>query len=83
MTDDADPGADTTGTRARPARVEVVNYPDGRFAVQFEGTTLGFTLFDKIQTVQSGAIEPPRGYGRDCTDAKGSAGGTHVHSVCL
>jgi hypothetical protein len=29
-----------------------VNYPDGRFAVQFNGTTLGFKLFDKIQTVQ-------------------------------
>jgi hypothetical protein len=37
-------------------KVEVVNYPDGRFAVQFDGTTLGFTLFDKIQTVQPGAI---------------------------
>ena len=37
-------------------KVEVVNYPDGRFAVQFEGTTFGFTLFDKIQTVQPGAI---------------------------
>ncbi len=36
--------------------VEVVNYPDGRFAVQFNGTTLGFRLFDKIQTVQPGAI---------------------------
>jgi hypothetical protein len=28
--------------------VEVVNYPDGRFAVQFNGTTLGFKVFDKI-----------------------------------
>src|ERR1700730_4828573 len=37
-------------------KVEVGNSPDGRFAVQFEGTTLGFTLFDKIQTVQPGAI---------------------------
>ena len=37
-------------------KVEVVNYPDGRFAVQFNGTTLGFKLFDKIQTVQLGAI---------------------------
>jgi hypothetical protein len=37
-------------------KVEVVNYPDGRFAVQFEGTTLGFRVFDKIQTVQPGAI---------------------------
>ena len=37
-------------------KVEVVNYPDGRFAIQFNGTTLGFKLFDKIQTVQAGAI---------------------------
>ena len=37
-------------------KVEVVNYPDGRFAVQFNGTALGFKLFDKIQTVQPGAI---------------------------
>jgi hypothetical protein len=37
-------------------KVEVVNYADGRFAVQFNGTTLGFKLFDKIQTVQPGAI---------------------------
>jgi hypothetical protein len=36
--------------------VEVVNYPDGRFAVQFNGAALGFKVFDKIQTVQSGAI---------------------------
>jgi hypothetical protein len=33
-----------------------VNYSDGRFAVQFEGTPLPFTVFDKIQTVQPGAI---------------------------
>jgi hypothetical protein len=37
-------------------KVEVVNYPDGRFAVQFNGTALGFTVLDKIQTVQPGAI---------------------------
>jgi hypothetical protein len=36
--------------------VEVVNYPDGRFAVQFNGSALGFKLFDKIRTVQPGAI---------------------------
>src|SRR5271154_3009363 len=35
---------------------EVVNYPDGRFAVQFTGAPLGFKVFDKIQTVQPGAI---------------------------
>jgi hypothetical protein len=37
-------------------KVDVVNYPDGRFAVQFNGTALGLKLFDKIQTVQPGAI---------------------------
>ena len=37
-------------------KVEVVNYPDGRFAVRFNGTALGFRVFDKIQTVQPGAI---------------------------
>ena len=37
-------------------QVEVVNYPDGRFAVQFEGTPLPFRVFDKIQTVQPGTI---------------------------
>jgi hypothetical protein len=36
-------------------KVEVVNYPD-RLAVQFNGTALGFTVFDKIRTVQPGAI---------------------------
>src|SRR6202045_150638 len=37
-------------------KVEVVNYTDGRFAVQFNGAMLGFKVFDKIQTVQPGAI---------------------------
>jgi hypothetical protein len=37
-------------------KVEVVNYPDGRFAVQFNGTALGFRVFDKIWTVRPGAI---------------------------
>src|SRR4051812_20144803 len=36
--------------------VEVVNYPDGRFAIQYEGATLPFRVFDKIQTVAPGAI---------------------------
>ena len=34
----------------------MVNYRDGRFAVQFNGAKLGFKVFDKIQTVQPGAI---------------------------
>ncbi len=37
-------------------QVEVVNYPDGRFAIQFEGISLPFQVFDKIQTVEPGAI---------------------------
>jgi hypothetical protein len=37
-------------------KVDVVNYPDGRFAVQFNGSPLPFRTFDKVQTVQSGAI---------------------------
>jgi hypothetical protein len=37
-------------------KVEVVNYPDGRFAVQFNQTALDFKVFDKIQTVSPGAI---------------------------
>jgi Winged helix-turn helix len=37
-------------------KVDVVNYPDGRFAVQFEGISLPFRKFDKIQTVEPGEI---------------------------
>src|SRR5271170_4833271 len=37
-------------------KVDVVNSPDGRFAVQFEGTPLPFRVFDKIQTVEPGTI---------------------------
>jgi hypothetical protein len=37
-------------------KVEVVNYPDGRFAVRHEGVALSFRVFDKIQTVAPGAI---------------------------
>jgi hypothetical protein len=33
-------------------KVEVVNYPDGRFAVQVERTPLPFRVFDKIRTVE-------------------------------
>ena len=34
-------------------KVEVVNYADGRFAAQFNGRSLPFRMFDKIQTAQS------------------------------
>jgi hypothetical protein len=37
-------------------KVEVVNYPNGRFAVRHEGVALPFCVFDKIQTVAPGAI---------------------------
>ncbi len=36
--------------------VDVVSYPDGRFAVQFEGVSLPYRKFDKIQTVEPGEI---------------------------
>src|SRR3954466_12299810 len=36
--------------------VEVVNYPDGRFAVRHDGVALPFRMFDKIETVSPGAI---------------------------
>jgi len=41
-------------------KAEVVNYPDGQFAVRFEGTALGLHVFDKIRTV-----ERPQTAGRD------------------
>lgn len=37
-------------------QVEVVNYPDGRFAVRYEGVSLPFRVFDKIQTVPAGEV---------------------------
>ena len=37
-------------------QVEVVNYPDGRFAVRHAGVDLGFRLFDKIAVMTPGAI---------------------------
>jgi len=36
--------------------VEVVNYPDGRFAVRHGGADLPFRVFDKLQTVEPGAV---------------------------
>ena len=37
-------------------RVMIVNYPDGRFAIQYRGTDLPYRVFDKIQTINSAAI---------------------------
>ena len=36
--------------------VEIVNYPDGRFAVRHAGADLAFRVFDKLQTVGVGAV---------------------------
>jgi hypothetical protein len=36
--------------------VEVVNYPDGRFAVKHAGAALPFRVFDKIRTVAPGEV---------------------------
>ncbi|MGH8163257.1 MAG: ISNCY family transposase, partial [Rhodanobacteraceae bacterium] len=36
--------------------VEVVNYPDGRFAIRYMGGSLPFRVFDKIRTVEPGTI---------------------------
>jgi len=37
-------------------KVGIVNYPGGRFAIQCNGVSLPYRVFDKIQTVQPGAI---------------------------
>ena len=37
-------------------QVEVVNYPDGRFAVRHAGAELAFRVFDTIATVAQGAV---------------------------
>src|SRR5260370_20835922 len=37
-------------------KVEVVNYPDRRFAVHVNGAPLGFKVFDKIQALHPAAI---------------------------
>ncbi len=37
-------------------RVSVVNYPDGRFTLQYRGTDLPFRVFDKLRTIQSAEV---------------------------
>ena len=56
-------------------KVEIVNYPDGRFAVQFKGAALGFKVFDKIQTVQPGAIVRQQAAVGSVGAGQGAAGG--------
>jgi hypothetical protein len=42
-------------------KVEVANYPDGRFAVQVNEMALDFKVFDKIQTVSPGGSSTTNG----------------------
>jgi hypothetical protein len=37
-------------------RIMVVNYPDGRFALQHRGSDLPFRVFDKIRTLEQAPI---------------------------
>ena len=37
-------------------KVDVVNYMDGRFAVRYNGVELPYKVFDKIQTIEPGAL---------------------------
>ena len=53
-------------------KVEVVNYPDGRFAVQFDGMTLSFRVFDKIRTVRSWHDRGEQAAGRGAGVGEGS-----------
>ena len=37
-------------------RVTVVDYPDGRLAIRYQGVELAYRTFDKVQQVDQGAI---------------------------
>jgi hypothetical protein len=50
------PGSTPVARGLAGKRIDVVNYPDGRFAVRHEGVALSFRVFDNIQTVALGAI---------------------------
>ena len=56
-------------------QVEVVNYPDGRFAVRHAGCDLAFRMLDKIAVVTPGAIVESKRLGEALTSDKGAAGG--------
>ena len=62
-------------------KVEVVNYPDGRFAVQFEGISLPFRVFDKIQTVRTWRDRGEQTVGRGAGVGEGAAGGLRATSA--
>ena len=48
-------------------QVEVVNYPDGRFAVRHAGCDLAFRMLDKIAVVTPGAIVESKRLGEALT----------------
>jgi hypothetical protein len=50
-----------------------VNYPDGRFAVQFEEVSLPFKKFNKIQTVEPGEIVEDKWLGAAPGSGRGGA----------
>ena len=56
-------------------QVEVVNYPDGRFAVRHAGCDLAFKMLDKIAVVTPGAIVESKAAWRGAGLGKGPAGG--------
>ena len=55
-------------------KVEVVNYPDGRFAIRFDGTTLPFRVFDKIRTVRTWRDRGEQTAGRGAGVGEAAAG---------
>src|SRR6476659_9188089 len=61
-------------------KVDVVNYPDGRFAVQFNGRSLPFRMFDKIQTVPPGTIVDNKRLSTGAGDGKGAPGGIRAEA---
>ena len=63
--------------------VEVVNYPDGRFAVQHNGVALPFTVFDKIRTVDPGSIIENKRLTEGTGPDPGATGGLSAVSASL
>ena len=71
-------------TRALARQVaEVVNYPDGRFAVQHNGVALPFTVFDKIRTVDPGSIIENKRLTEGTRPDPGATGGLSAVSASL
>ena len=63
--------------------VDVVNYPDGRFAVQFDGVSLPFRKFDKIRTVEPGEIVENKRLGAGTGNGEAAPGHLRAASASL